>query len=212
MDSRFYGVLHRNIRMDSLIATDQRGGVMVLAGLQIPTDREIMKQNLNGFVRLLKHCKGDRATVQILKQRSQVQITKVTSDIVHIEDSKVQLQRVHKTGNARSVLEVHAIIRNTKSNNTVWLDEVAAMEAYSRSRAVKVDHGQELNDNVPNGSFTSRKQNGVVNIINLPCYMSPFQGYLTMHSHPSTFPKDPSMSSECGRFYTYRKRSHNKGS
>ncbi|KAI3497085.1 hypothetical protein L1887_39467 [Cichorium endivia] len=77
---------------------------------------------------------------------------------------------------------------NTKSNDRVWMDEVAAMQAYSRSHFsymetsdVKEDDlNQELRINVQNGNFATKKHNSSIDTHTYhgnPMFHLPYQGY-----------------------------------
>ncbi|CAH1444513.1 unnamed protein product [Lactuca virosa] len=81
---------------------------------------------------------------------------------------------------------------NTKSNDRVWMDEVAAMQAYSCSQSSYIetsgailfpeedDPSQELRVNVQNGNFSTKKQNSAVDIHTYhgnPMFHLPYQGY-----------------------------------
>ncbi|XP_024959696.1 COP1-interacting protein 7-like [Cynara cardunculus var. scolymus] len=87
---------------------------------------------------------------------------------------------------------------NTKSNDRVWMDEVAAMQASSHSQYSYLgtsdgvlpgedDPSQELRINIQNDNFATKKQNGAVDGSHLPQYMHfyqsgpmfqpPYQGY-----------------------------------
>ncbi|CAI9263618.1 unnamed protein product [Lactuca saligna] len=81
---------------------------------------------------------------------------------------------------------------NTKSNDRVWMDEVAAIQAYSCSQSSYIetsgailfpeenDPTQELRVNVQNGNFATKKQNSGVDIHTYhgnPMFHLPYQGY-----------------------------------
>ncbi|KAL4580295.1 hypothetical protein LXL04_016483 [Taraxacum kok-saghyz] len=89
-----------------------------------------------------------------------------------------------------------------KSNDRVWMDEVAAMQAYSRShnsyigtpRAVlfpdEDDHSPELKINVQNGNFATMKQNPSVDMHTYhgnPIFHLPYQGcpFIPPYYHPN---------------------------
>ncbi|KAK9077504.1 hypothetical protein SSX86_005841 [Deinandra increscens subsp. villosa] len=83
---------------------------------------------------------------------------------------------------------------NTKSNDRVWMDEVAAMQVYSRSQHAYMedDLGQELRINVQNGNFATKNHNGSVDGISneshLPQYMHSYQGGPMFHPPYQGYP------------------------
>ncbi|KAM0029048.1 hypothetical protein Hdeb2414_s0018g00521311 [Helianthus debilis subsp. tardiflorus] len=83
---------------------------------------------------------------------------------------------------------------NTKSEDRVWMDEVAAMQAYSRSQYAYLedDLGQELRINVPNSNFVTNKPNGSIDGISIeshhPQYMHSYQGGPMFHPSYQGYP------------------------
>ncbi|XP_076889321.1 COP1-interacting protein 7-like [Bidens hawaiensis] len=102
---------------------------------------------------------------------------------------------------------------HTKSNDRVWMDEVAAMQAYSRSQYsyMEDDLGQELRINVQNGNFATKTQNESP----LPQYMHSYQGGPMFHPayqgypfpyYQGNLPWPPEDSRSSGR-HSHKKRS-----
>ncbi|XP_076905582.1 COP1-interacting protein 7-like [Bidens hawaiensis] len=75
---------------------------------------------------------------------------------------------------------------HTKSNDRIWMDEVAAMQAYSRSQYsyMEDDLGQELRIDVQNGNFANKTQNESP----LPQYMHSYQGGPMFHPAYQGYP------------------------
>ncbi|KAI3804806.1 hypothetical protein L1987_26625 [Smallanthus sonchifolius] len=83
---------------------------------------------------------------------------------------------------------------NTKSDDRVWMDEVAAMQAYSGSQYAYMedDLSQELRINVQNVNLATKKHNGSIDGISnenyLPQYVHSYQGGPMFHPPYQGYP------------------------
>ncbi|KAL8264366.1 hypothetical protein R6Q59_022496 [Mikania micrantha] len=111
---------------------------------------------------------------------------------------------------------------NTKSNDRVWMDEVAAMQAYSHSQYAYTedDFSQELRINIKNGNFAAKNLNGSVDGTShesqLPQYIHsyhggtmfypPYQGYSPFYQGNPPWPSNVE-DSRSRRRLSHKKRS-----